>query len=351
MEGGHHATKRLTEQAVRKLRPTPNKQIDYHDTACPGLLLRISYGGTKNWRAMHYIDGKAKSYNLGRFPILNLNEAREKARTFLQNPLAALQQDNAEVLTFRAVTENFIKRHVEANGLRSQREIERCLDRYIFPAWADRAFVSIKRGDVAALLDHVEDNHGPRQADMVLAVISKMTRWYQARNDDYVAPVVPGMKRANGSKRNRILDDDEMRAVWAACEGTFGAMVKTLLLTAQRREKVATMRWDDVVDGEWRIPSEHREKSNAGTLRLPQAVLDIIEAQPRIADNPHVFAGRGTGPFNVSPSARPSLMQSCRRYAAVGDPRSEADGAVTHEPGQCPARHCRTCTWPCDCGR
>ncbi len=46
------------------------------------------------------------------------------------------------------------------------------------------------------------------------------------------------------------------------------------------------------------IPAEKREKTNAGTLRLPQAVLEIIAKQPRIVDNPYVFAGRGKGPFN-----------------------------------------------------
>ncbi|HEX5865040.1 MAG TPA: hypothetical protein VF014_12430, partial [Casimicrobiaceae bacterium] len=102
-------------------------------------------------------------------------------------------------------------------------------------------------------------------------------------------------------KGKRILDDDEIRALWSVADGmgTFGALVKLLLLTAQRRDKVVTMQWDDLVNGEWRIPAEHREKSNAGTLRLPQMALDIIQAQPRLADNPFVFAvSTGTGHFN-----------------------------------------------------
>jgi integrase len=31
---------------------------------------------------------------------------------------------------------------------------------------------------------------------------------------------------------------------------------------------------------------------------LPKLALDLIEAQPRIVGNPHVFAARGKGPFN-----------------------------------------------------
>jgi hypothetical protein len=46
------------------------------------------------------------------------------------------------------------------------------------------------------------------------------------------------------------------------------------------------MRWDDVVDGVWTIRAEEREKGTRGALKLPQAALDIIAAQPHIAGNP-----------------------------------------------------------------
>ena len=55
------------------------------------------------------------------------------------------------------------------------------------------------------------------------------------------------------------------------------------------------MRWEDIVDGEWRIPSKDREKGTAGSLVLPEAALAIINAQPRLASNPYVFAGTGSG--------------------------------------------------------
>jgi len=75
-------------------------------------------------------------------------------------------------------------------------------------------------------------------------------------------------------------------------------LLKTLLLTGQRREKVLRMRWDDISDGVWAIPTAKREKGNAGRVKLPPSLLDIVNAQPQIAGNPYVFAGRGSGPFN-----------------------------------------------------
>ena len=169
-------------------------------------------------------------------------------------------------------------------------------------AWTDRPFLSIRRSDVATLLDHVQDNHSARQADYVLNVVRSIMNWYATRNDDYMPPIARGMRRQNpgAQARARILDDDEIRSIWKPAEanGTFGAIIRMCLLTAQRRTKVAAMRWSDItVDGEWTIPNEAREKDAAGTLLLPEIALKIIRAQPRLGDNPYIFAGRGDGPF------------------------------------------------------
>ena len=84
---------------------------------------------------------------------------------------------------------------------------------------------------------------------------------------------------ANGadSRRSRILDDDEIRVLWKVADelGAYGALLKVLLLTAQRRDKVLTMNWAHIVDNVWLIRTEKREKGNAGTLVLPQVVLEL----------------------------------------------------------------------------
>jgi integrase len=133
-----------------------------------------------------------------------------------------------------------------------------------------------------------------------LSIISKLMNWYQSRNDEYVSPVVRGMRRRKIAQtaRTRKLEDDEIRAVWNASGelGTFGVLVKMLLLTAQRLRKVSNMRWDQLKNGEWHIPSAPREKGHAGVLKLPKLALDLIDAQPRVAGNPYVFvAERGDG--------------------------------------------------------
>ena len=156
-----------------------------------------------------------------------------------------------------------------------------------------------------------------KQADYVLSTVRSIMNWFATRHDDYMPPLVRGMRRTDpkARRRARVLNDEELRAVWRAAEAnsTFGAMIRVALLTAQRREKVATMRWADIsIDGEWAIPAESREKGNAGTLRLPRQPSQSFRARPRLGHNPHVFAGRGDGSFSGFSKGKAMLEQRIR---------------------------------------
>jgi integrase len=284
----------------------PPRQVSYLHYMERGLslMLVLSYGGTKSWRALTYRDGKPHYWKLGTYPQMTVKQARAKAQEYFKDPQKV--EDAAEVGTFKDVAENWFARYVlKERKLRSAPEIRRQLDKYVYPKWGSKKFLDIRRKTVTELLDWIKDNHSAAMADYVLATIRSIMTWQQKREDDYVSPIVKGMRQGNGEARSRILNENEIRRVWHAADenGTFGALVKMLLLTAQRREKVTTMRWDDVVDGVWTIRAEEREKGTPGALKLPQAALDVIAAQPRIAGNPYVFAGslRGRRPRKDTP--------------------------------------------------
>jgi integrase len=298
--------KRLTEEGVARLKPPPKgKQVDYYDAVMPGLTLRVNFGGRKTWRVLTYVKTVAKSGKrqgepitmpvhrpLGRYPTMGLKAARDAARAFAADPHSVAKDQS-----FEAVAQSFFKRHVEAKGLRTRHEMRRVLARYILPRWRHRAFQDIKRADVTALLDHVEEDHGASQADVVLMLTRSMMNWFATRDNEYTSPIVRGMKRGNGHKRDRILSDDEIKALWSVTSetaGCYGSLLRTLLLTGQRRAKVETMTWADVVNGTWVIQTEVREKGNAQVLQLPQMVIDILEQQPRIRGDHRVFAVPGS---------------------------------------------------------
>jgi integrase len=300
-------------QVAERLRPKRGRYF-HPDPELPKHGVRVQPDGAKSFYVITRNPwGKQLWVRIGSTAELKIEDARDIARVVIKRVEAgepAFPPTPVQPKSFKEVADTWLKRHVAKEKLRSEAEITRCLTKYVYPIWQDRPFTKLRRSDVTTLLDGVEDNHGSRQADLVLAIIQRIMRWHATRgsddegDDDYVAPIVPGMRRWKSAahRRKRVLTDDEIRVLWACSDelGAYGALVKLALLTGQRRDKVATLQWDDIRDGVWHVRREHaREKGTAAMLRLPPLALAVIEAQPAITGNPHVFAAAvGKGAFN-----------------------------------------------------
>ena len=92
------------------------------------------------------------------------------------------------------------------------------------------------------------------------------------------------MARTSRKKRarNRILTDDEIRAIWKyTASDTFGVLVRFLLLTAARRDEARVMTWQEIKDTDWHLPAT-RNKTNQELVRpLSKAVRDLLDTLPR----------------------------------------------------------------------
>ena len=192
-----------------------------------------------------------------------------------------------------AIAALWLEKKVEGEGHRSAYEQRRILGRYVLPRIGTRVFTDLKRSDVTLLLDAISEQHGKPQADAVLRVLSAMSSWWATRDDTYRAPFVRGMRRSPPVRRDRILDDTELRILWnaAGSYGSLGALFKLALLTAQRREKLFTMAWADIdANGVWSVPQQEREKGVGGALKLPTPALDVVQGLPRVG--PYVLVPR-----------------------------------------------------------
>lgn len=296
----------LTDKGIAALKPRAVR-YSFPDPQLAGHYIRVTRTGSKSFAAVARDPrGKQVWATIGPTDVHSVADARERAREAIRrirDGLPAFEAPPSKPDTFEAIAEQWLRRHVQAKGLRSLAEVTRLLRVHVYPVWGGRPFRDIRRSNVAALIDEVEDDHGARQADYVLAITRQISFWYAARNDDYVPPFIKGMRRTNpkARARDRILTDDELRAVWKAADtsGPFGVLIKLLLLTAQRREKVVSMQWSDIgIDGTWRIRLEAREKGAPAEIVLPAAAIDIIRMQPQMGDNPFVLAGRGDAHIN-----------------------------------------------------
>lgn len=289
----------LTDKQLAAL-PRKEKRYTLPDPEQLGHYLRIPPRSSRAPIAFAAVardpQGKQAWVTLGAANELRIDQARVLAREAVKRIKTGKPTREPTKPTVTDVAEEWLERHVRGNKLRTARERGRIVSRYILPRIGERIFADVRRKDIAELLDRIEDESGKPTADAVLKTLRAISKWVQERNESYNPPLTSGMSRVpkGEGRRTRVLADDEIRAIWHI-PGQYGDFVRLALLTAQRREKLIGMRWDDIKDGVWIIRTEPREKGNPGSLNLPQVALDIIQAQPRFVSSQYVFAGRSGG--------------------------------------------------------
>src|SRR5436853_409815 len=78
--------------------------------------------------------------------------------------------------------------------------------------------VSVRRSDVSNLLDDMVDRGTPVMARQTHAPIRKLFYWAVDRGTIDASPCARLPPPARANERDRVLSDDELRAVWLACE-------------------------------------------------------------------------------------------------------------------------------------
>jgi integrase len=290
----------LTDSIIANLKVKKRENIA--DPHCAGHYVRVTPNGSKTfWAVARDPNGNQQWHKLGDCDHLKLEVSREKARQWIGRTKRG--ESTAGPETIDTVAAEFVKRHYEAKGVITKGNKVRYLDNHILPAWTGREFESIKRSDVRKLMYAVSDSVGSGAADEVLSIIRSICNWYALDHDDYKSPIVKGMSLTSKKEqaRDRILTDDEIRKLWAVpTTSPILPIAKLLLLTGQRRTKVASMEWGAIDHGVWNVPAERRQKGTGEALRLPAEALAIIEAQPRFAHSLYVFpAQRGSGHFRA----------------------------------------------------
>ena len=120
--------------------------------------------------------------------------------------------------------------------------------------------------------------------------------------------------------RDRVLQDDETRALWAASDQIgwpFGPIAKLLLLTAQRAGQVAGMRWSELNLEEklWTLPAARCKNNVVHIVPLSDAVIEILAQLPRFAGSDLIFSLNGRNPVTGFCWAKPKLDELMREKA------------------------------------
>jgi integrase len=312
----------LNEEVIKRLpAPRTGNRITYFTGAriqgaqAPrGFGVRVTAGGAKSFVLNYRTGNRERRYTIGKWPEWPALRAVREARNLRQcidkgvDPQAKKEAGRKPPSgTIADLLEQFVAEYVRNKdvALRSGDAVESAFNRLVKPRIGKIGIYDLKRSHVASMLKEIADKHGPVMADQTLAYLRKAFNWYavNGEDDEFVSPIVRGMARTKPKERarDRVLSDDEIRRIWPALGkvGTFGALVKMLLLTAQRRDEVACMRHKEIgEDGIWTIPAERYKTKRPNHVPLSQAALATINAQRKIDGCEYVFPSGTKTPFS-----------------------------------------------------
>src|ERR1700731_461484 len=246
---------RLTKANIERLAlPAGVNDRIVFDAGLPGFGLRLRDGGKRTWIVQYRVGTKQRRVTLGTVETLDAEEARKRAKSALSKVHLGHdpQLEKAEARAQSAVTlGSIVERYLEERGAKRLKqktlvEVTRSLRKHWKPLHA-APLTKVVRVAVAAQLGRIAKERGPIAANRSRAYLSTLYAWAIAEGLADANPVV-GTNKAEEISRDRVLSDEELRLVWS-CAGEnddYGAIIRLLILTGQRREEVGAMRWSEL---------------------------------------------------------------------------------------------------------
>jgi integrase len=311
MPAAKRAPVHLSDFKVKALKPDTGEYIQ-GDLQVPGLGVRVRPSGAASYVVMKRLPGQTKPtrITLGRVGDLTLQDAREKAR----DAIAATRQGvrvNAEKRRERTIArqveaetgyqpgsfgesaERYIRS--ECKVLARGADVAAIIRRHLLPPWGERPLDELRRRDLTALLDPIVESGRTQSAHKLREVAIRIVNWAIDRGDielNFLATASRGRRRAGilrRTRRDRVLSDDEIRAIWQACDHVgwpFRDFVRLALMLGQRREEIAAMEWTelDLKRQLWVIPAERYKTRVEHAVPLPASAVELICSMPRLCD-------------------------------------------------------------------
>ena len=296
----------ISQRTVESAKPPKAGRATRADGIVPGMQFITHAGGKKSFRLLARIHGKQVNLEIGDASLMTLADARIKAKSLLgaiasgEDPREAKRQAvKTAAKTVEVVATEFIERYARVhNKPRTAAETERLIAGNIIRAWGKRPITSIDQRDVIDLLDVVTDRGSPVAANRVLAAGRKMFNWAIERSLIKTSPFDRVKAPTPEISRDRVLSDFELAMILQAADQlgpVFGAFVKIMASTGQRREEVAGMMWDEIdLDAAmWVIPRERTKNGIVHPVPVVPWVRSILSSLPRINGAPFVLTTTG----------------------------------------------------------
>ncbi|MXY51258.1 MAG: site-specific integrase [Gammaproteobacteria bacterium] len=265
-----------------------------------GLLVRPATRGglNKSWTQSVRIDGRPTSLGLGRYPVVTLGMAREKALDNAREIACGHdpRRSAKAVPTFAQALETVIAIHAanwkDRRG--SEHQWRATLGTYAFPRIGDKTVDAVTTADVMAVLSPIWSAKRVT-AKRVRQRIGAVMKWAIAQGlrmdnpaGDAISAALP--KHTAVQKHQRALPHAKVAAALRRvrrCETYRGIPLafEFLVLTAARSGEVREARWDEIDrdSAVWTIPAERMKNGREHRVPLSDRALEVLDEARELA--------------------------------------------------------------------
>jgi integrase len=297
---------KITAQSAEGLKlQTGEADRIWFDDAIPGFGLRVRDTGSRSWIFQYKIGGKTRRLVIGQASAVKLGRAREiasehHAKVKLGRDPGAEKRIQVQRAshTFGGLVVRYLDQQRSELRHGSYLEVARHLEKHSTPLHS-LPVDAVEQRTIAERLSAIEKNSGAVTANRVRATMSAMFTWGMKEGLVLANPVANTNKREEKA-RDRVLIDAELRAVWQALgDSQYGTIVRLLMLTGQRANEIAGLRWSEIDFDRDVISLPGNRTKNGRPHELPMApqVQALLASQPRTEGRDLVF-GKGEGPFS-----------------------------------------------------
>lgn len=309
---------KLTKRAIDDLKPG-DKDAFFWDADITGLAVKVTPKGKKTFMVQYRPGGRGsptRKIFIGPFGEVTLHKARTEAKRIFglraegRDPALERQQAKQRAISnkFADIAADFLAKYASQN--RTVDETARILKRDVLPKWGKRSIHEIGMRDVNDLLDVVVARGSHVMANRTLANLRRLFSWCVSRGIITASPC-EGISAPHREKaRDRVLSDDELIAIFNAAKqmgGAFGAIIQMLILTAQRRNEVSEMTWNelDLNNDIWTIPGSRTKNEKPHFVHLSEQATAVLSSVLNIGA--FTFTSNGKTPFSGFSKAKKRL--------------------------------------------
>ncbi|MDC0433106.1 tyrosine-type recombinase/integrase [bacterium] len=279
---------KFTDNWLKSVAPPSDGRIEYRDTDCAGLILRVTNSGAKSFSYGFRFGTRFARLTLGKYPDVGLKEARVKlieAKGLVIkgiDPRANKQaKRQAKNLTVDRLAHDFVELYAKPKN-KSWKQAEDNLRLHLLPYLGHYPIHQVERSDIHHILDKLGAAGKTTAANRALSHFRKFFNWLVERGYLEHAPTDRVKQPYPERRKDRVLSDDEIKRIWNALNNLRPAhanFVRMLLLTAQRREEVASMRFASVADSVWHLEGNETKNKQSTAVPLSSHALAIVNQQ------------------------------------------------------------------------